>query len=315
MNNRPSQDERHFRRGVVLGLTFAEVLLLLIFVLMLILAGRLITLRNDVKNERSLRAQAEHALEVFRPMLKRVGTPQDKFDITKEWVRLHDQVARAEAQLADSKPLIDLVEKRRRQTSGMTKQQAAAQLVQEAALGRRFGQLAAAMFPSGSLAQSADALEQAARLGKSLLSKSPGQTSLAGQLSTCSTNLNTCKAQNSNLSARLGGVLPPCWVDSAGKQQYMFDTHLKEDGIWVTPNQIEGRERDAAALTINNFSYDRPMSQLAFVQAGLPLLKYSEKNNCRFYVRVFDDTGAQSKIRYKELLKGVEGIFYKLQMQ
>lgn len=39
---RLASDEREHRRGLVLGLTMAEVLLLLLFLLLLALAGRLI---------------------------------------------------------------------------------------------------------------------------------------------------------------------------------------------------------------------------------------------------------------------------------
>ncbi len=103
--------------------------------------------------------------------------------------------------------------------------------------------------------------------------------------------------------------------DETGKTEYIYDTRLKEDGIWVTDNHVAGKEKEQTSLSLGKFAFGRPMSQLEFVQAGIPLLQYSERNSCRFYVRVFDDTGAQSKLRYKELLKGVEGIFYKLLIQ
>ena len=315
MNRRPSDDDKQYRRGVVLGLTFAEVLLLLIFVLMLILAARLFAMTKRANGETARRTQAEHTLNALRPILAKIGTPQDKFDITKEWVRLHDEAARAKAELQDSKPVLDLVEKRQKEAAGKTKLQVASQLAADADLGRKMAQAAGEMFPNQSISHSLDLFRQAARVGKSMVGKSSGQNTLANQFSSCVANLDTCKAQSANLSARLGGVLPPCWADAAGNPQYIFDTHLKEDGIWVTDNHVPGRESDQAVLSVSDFAFDRAMSQQGFVHAGLPMLQFSKKNDCRFYVRVFDDTGAQSKLRYKELLKGVEGIFYKLLMQ
>jgi hypothetical protein len=41
-------DELEFRRGMVLGLTLAEVLLLLLFVLILALSWQMMTLRSDL---------------------------------------------------------------------------------------------------------------------------------------------------------------------------------------------------------------------------------------------------------------------------
>src|ERR1700743_2806820 len=113
--NQPGRDDHQFRRGVVLGLTFAEVLLLLLFVLMLILASRLFSTRAELQREVTRRSSAEHALVVLKPVLQRFGTPADKFDITKEGVRLHDEAAQAKAALDASKPVLDLVEKRKRQ--------------------------------------------------------------------------------------------------------------------------------------------------------------------------------------------------------
>jgi hypothetical protein len=313
--SQPGRDDHQFRRGVVLGLTFAEVLLLLLFVLMLILASRLFSTRAELQREVTRRSAAEHALVILKPVLQRLGTPADKFDITKEWVRLHDEAAQAKAALDASKPVLDLVEKRKRQSSGESQAQAAQQVAADAEAGRRFAKLASDMFPGSAPVSAQDQLESAARLGKSLMGKSSTEGTIAKQYSSCVSNLNTCKAQNSNLSARLGGVLPPCWVDDTGKTEYIYDTHLKEDGIWVTDNHVPDKEKEQAALSLGKFVFGRPMSQMEFVQAGQPLMQYGGRNGCRFYVRVFDDTGVQSKLRYKELLKGVEGVFYKLLVQ
>jgi len=313
--SQPGRDDHQFRRGVILGLTFAEVLLLLLFVLMLILASRLFSTETQLKREITRRNSAEHALGVLKPVLQRLGTPEDKFDITKEWVRLHDEAAQAKAMLEASKPILDLVQKRQKKFRAETQAQAAQQIAADAEAGRRFAKLASEIFPSTSLETSQSQLESAARLGKSLIGKSSTEGAIAKQYSSCVSNLNICKGQNSNLSARLGGVLPPCWVDAMGKTEYIYDTHLKEDGIWVTDNHIDGKEKEQAALSTSGFVFGSPMSQMEFVRAGLPLLQYGQRNNCRFYVRVFDDTGARSKLRYKELLKGVEGVFYKLLVQ
>ncbi len=133
--SQPGRDDHQFRRGVVLGLTFAEVLLLLLFVLMLILASRLFSTRAELQREVTRRSTAEHALSVLKPLLQKLGTPADKFDITKEWVRLQDEAEQAKAALKASKPVLDLVAKRQKQSSGESPAQAARQVAAEAEAG------------------------------------------------------------------------------------------------------------------------------------------------------------------------------------
>jgi hypothetical protein len=314
--NQAQRDDRQFRRGVVLGLTFAEILLLLIFLLLLILGVRLIRLHRDLDGERSRHVAMEHQMTVLRPLLAKLAAQQGAhFDITKEWVRLHDELASAQATLADSHDLVALVQQRRASEPGRTPQQIAREIAEEASLGRRFAADAHALAPQLSKPQAIKAYEADAAAGKLLFDKAGSTKAALTDAATCHASLSTCKAQNANLSARLGGTLPPCWVDAEGKTQYIYDAYLREDGIWLIDNRVPGRESDQAQLDVSGFAFGTPMSTAAFVAAGQSLLDYGNRNDCRFYVRVYDETAAESKARYKELLRGVEGVFYKLLMQ
>src|SRR3954464_3765876 len=66
-------DEREHRRGLILGLTLAEVLLLLLFLLMLALAiplkSRIETARKTQVDLEALRAQ----IEILKPIAESVG--------------------------------------------------------------------------------------------------------------------------------------------------------------------------------------------------------------------------------------------------
>jgi hypothetical protein len=62
---RLASDEREHRRGLVLGLTMAEVLLLLLFLLLLALAARLMTQAKDL-------AKANETVQVLRPLIEAV---------------------------------------------------------------------------------------------------------------------------------------------------------------------------------------------------------------------------------------------------
>lgn len=304
------EDDLQYRRGVVLGLTFAEILLLLIFLLMLILAARLLAQRRDLDSAHHDLAAAKHQLAVLAPVFNklRAGEP---FDITREWVKLNDELAADRQTFKDNQAVLDLVAQINRESRAASVGDAAKAVVHAAQLGERVQNSAHSMFPRAKPDEAVGQLISAAEVGKAALDHG-GKTDPARIIATCRQDLTTCKAQNSNLSARLGGVLPPCWVDSDGHTQYIFDAHLKEDGIWLVDNHVAGREADQAKLPISNFVFGRGVDAAAFVQAGLPLLEFSERQNCRFYVRVIDETNASSKVRYKGLLKGVEGIFYKM---
>lgn len=308
------RDDQQFRRGVVLGLTFAEVLLLLIFLLMMVLASRLFGLHRELDREQTRREAAEHQLAALNPLFARLAK-DSHFDITKEWVKLRDDLDHARTQLSANQPAIDLVERRRKNDPGKSPQAIAREIENEAALGRRFTADAHALSPKLPDQEARKALEQYANAGKLMLDKAGSSRKVLAEAARCHATLSTCKAQNANLSARLGGVLPPCWVDVGGKTQYIFDARLRETGIWLVDNHVPGREVDEKSLPISGFQFEKSTEPGPFVQAGQPLLAYSEKEGCRFYVRVYDETNAQSKERYKDLLRGVEGIFYKLLMK
>ena len=309
--NDPRADDRQFRRGMVLGLTLAEVLLLLTFVLMLILAARLITLHHQLAAERLHNSVAGKELSALLPLVRQLQT-RAKFDITKEWVRLKSELADAKNELAANKDAIALVEKRRLAEHGRSRKEIVDEIEQESEHGRRFVSDAIALAPKAKLAEALDAYENYARTGKLVADNGGKSRDWAAQTATCRQSLTTCTAQNKNLSARLGGVLPPCWVDTSGRPQYIFDARLREDGIVLVDNHVAGREADQSLLPLTGFKFGSPMAAAALDQAGVSLLRFSENKNCRFYVRVFDQTESASKVRYKELLKAVEGIFYKL---
>jgi hypothetical protein len=101
-----ARDDKQFRRGVVLGLTMAEALLLLIFLLMLILGIRLKTQSNEIAALEKSRDEAQSTLLAMQPVFDKLSKTQ-KFDITKDYVRVQQQLADANARLKTPRsPLI-----------------------------------------------------------------------------------------------------------------------------------------------------------------------------------------------------------------
>ncbi len=99
----------------------------------------------------------------------------------------------------------------------------------------------------------------------------------------------------------------------AGQPEYIFNISLTSDGIVVHANKLADRAADENELPIGGLSFDSNVSDSAFEQQTDALYKYSKARDCRFFVRVFDETKSDEKAVYKRRLQAVESHFYKLE--
>lgn len=287
MKETPSSDDRHYRRGVVLGLTMAEILLLLTFLLMLLLTAELGKQRDQVREFERARNEALEELELLRPIAEAMrAAGVDQFDMTKEYVRIRQDLARAEERLRESEAAFELMEKAREQ---FPKEASSAEIIE------RF--------------------RKAARIGQEIEKSGGDAAELVASAATCKAELSSCQGQTAYLNRRLneqiGGFgLPPCWADSAGRIQYIFDAHLTDTGIVLSDNKVAGREKDQAALPLQSIRLGIPSEQDAFGRSVRPLLDWSNEQQCRFYVRLYDRFETGGRERYKDLRRAVEGYFY-----
>ena len=67
---RLASDEREHRRGLVLGLTMAEVLLLLLFLLLLALAARIVNLTRENASQAREIVRAEDTIKALSPLIE-----------------------------------------------------------------------------------------------------------------------------------------------------------------------------------------------------------------------------------------------------
>lgn len=308
-----ARDDKQFRRGVVLGLTMAEALLLLIFLLMLILGIRLKTQTTRIAELEQQRDAAQSTLVAMQPVFDRLAK-DEKFDITKDYVRMQQQLADADARLKDAALSVDLV----RQAASLapaeaTPEQAVRALLNEAAIGRQTLDAAARLAPKLPPEQAIEALVNAAMIGQSLKDGGTPDALLASA-GACKADLQSCKNQttylNSKLNAKTGGFdLPPCWVDDKGKILYIFDASLTDAGITIEDRAVAGREADQEKLPLSRARYGEPLGRGEFSAAFSPLLKWSNDHGCRFYVRLYDDMREGDRAEYKALRGTVEGYF------
>lgn len=308
-----ARDDKQFRRGVVLGLTMAEALLLLIFLLMLILGVRMKTQASRIAELEKQRDDAQSTLVAIQPFMDKLSKRQ-KFDITQDYVRVQQQLADANARLKDAVLSVDLVQQAASLApADASPEEATRALLNEAAIGRQTLDAARRFAPDLPADQAVAALVNAAIIGQSLKDGGTPEELLASA-GACKADLQSCKNQttylNTKLNAKTGGFdLPPCWVDAKGKIQYIFDASLSDAGIYVEDKTVAGRESDQEKLPISHARYGEPLGPGEFSTAFSPLLKWSNDHGCRFYVRLYDDMRDGDRAEYKELRGTVEGYF------
>lgn len=109
---------------------------------------------------------------------------------------------------------------------------------------------------------------------------------------------------------------PPCWTDAAtGKVKYIFDIALLENGFVLKERDLAPRRAEQAALPLGGLQFGKIIETRAFLDQTMPLFSWSKKNDCRFYVRVFDLTGSDAKETYKIRTRSVEERFYTYQVR
>ncbi len=103
---------------------------------------------------------------------------------------------------------------------------------------------------------------------------------------------------------------PACWADNSGRVEYIYQIALTKDGIVIHDSKLPHRETEQKELRVDDIIYDAPLTIRDFRVATKSLFEWSESNECRFFVKVFDMTGSNEKSKYKTLLRVVGEHFY-----
>src|SRR5258705_8101264 len=108
-----------------------------------------------------------------------------------------------------------------------------------------------------------------------------------------------------------GGALPSCWAQQGGKIDYVYDVILTSSGIRMRQYEYGKRLKETMGITTWVPDPSETLSEAAFTEHTRPWFDYSKRWDCRFFVVVYDQTGPNEKALYKALLKTVENHFYK----
>jgi len=342
------EQDRHYRRGMILGLTLAEVMLLVLFCLLLIL---LYTIRQQAEQKPSEKQKAliEHLNELgyvahqndfddlFQTLtlLVQVGGVEaikGLTDVVRDVVVVPGSPAAAVASsagrgsqrdptLAVAKPASRLGQDRQPDRTeakrAVTPANQARRLV-EAKL-KALAQVAHTDQTALDTKEIVDATAALAELLKArdvLQGRSAHQMiveALRGERQRAEVPAEAASKTNPDKKKPGGSGTehPACWVsDDTGKPEYLFDVALGSQTIRIHDNALPQRAADQQSLPLSLMAYDEPLSSARFMAITLPLLEWSKQHDCRFFVRVLDQTEAQEKAIYKNSLRIVGERFY-----
>lgn len=288
-----TRDPREYRRGMVLGLTLAETLLLLLF--LLLLATATLLLKRDARVQ-----QAETAMTELRPLLeelRRQGvTVQDAAELAAKLRRGEAAVAESERlreQLAAAETLRTQAEgaaaeaRRRREEA----EQLAARLQREVNESQSSRQ---ALAEAQTRAQQAERrLQEAeqivARLEQDASQAQARLTEAQARSASLETQIDAERGGRQAEIARgmiAAGVYPSCWGKD-GQPEHAFHVQLRTEGRIVVEDRAPPyRQQQEPWKSLAPFPRNVPIDVSVFVAATRQMAEWSQRQEpaCRFWI-------------------------------
>nr|WP_294523825.1 hypothetical protein [uncultured Rhodopila sp.] len=299
-------DPQEYRRGVVLGLTLAEVLVLLVFLLLLSMAALL--LRKERERD-VLLLRLDHYTTMFQPLTKALasrGMPVDDTDglasliergseaeslrtRLKEARQQLDAAAAKAAQLSTENETLAAVLERIPGSPGQPPKERIDNLVRRAAANEA---LAAFLehLPGGPAQPPQEKLDN---LVKRAAANEGAIANLTGQNNQMRTELLRVKGNG-------GSGLPYCWAFPDGKAQYMLKVEMLDDGVIVRDIDPRVRAEDPVWQMLDAVTRERLMPLVTFLNQVAPLQARASTDRCRYSILVVDSTGRTNKPGYKD---------------
>jgi Tfp pilus assembly protein PilO len=330
-----SREDLSYRRGLVLGLTMAEIIILIIFVLLLALS-LVLSHKNDemerLAKELALKETEFATLKEASTVLEQLAGGKDSFENTfRELVlkrRKLDQLEEKAAALEEKAAQLT------RELTAARKKAEAYEKIEQA-----FSEAGLKADKPRELAAAAENLSEAREMKKALEQAGidPSDPAAAKEqianLTTAREAAARLEAENKSLKDRnksledsvdhlkgkRGGrsdEYPPCWTNpNSGKTEYIYDVALTAEGIVIYDLDLPHRRADKTKLPLAGIVRQKPLSNSAFLDQTRALFDWSNTKECRFFVRVFDLTGITDKQIYIDRLYSVEQHFFKLQIR
>lgn len=268
-----------YRRGVLLGLTMAEIFILIIFLLLLIFSSLLSKEQKKYEEMEKKIVLVEKNKEIVDRIVQIIDADPD---ITKELVSIVEGFPE----------IVKQIEENALKENEENTQQVLARAIDKLKIEKEFESSNVNKTPEDQL--------------KALLEE---KKSLENELS-------NIKGQNQNLVSQMEGKgrsvePPPCWPDSNGRwKDSIFKVDLTNEGITIYDNAPPARANQKASLPLQNIKYGTLRTVSQFQAETRALFDWSLANKCRFLVLTYDNTGENEKLRYKHLREDIVRGFF-----
>jgi hypothetical protein len=324
-----SIQDAHYRRGVVLGLTIGEAILLLLFCLLLVLAVPLIDKTQEIDRvKRILSTREAEVAERERELLKlreKVVTVESAAgrrieDLTREYVAEQKRSADAFGLLLTTIGSDQKVRDRGQEmetASTFAEQIRGFKDIQEVvsdALGHDVGS------DSRHIIEAIRATANEAKRARlsDLDKQSIVERAISAEARERETKreFDNTKGQLENLKRQVaeggrGVDAVPCWSTDSGRPEYIFDVALTTRGLILRDRKLLHRKQDQAKLPIGDIPFGSEIAPQRFLVVTRRLFDWSVQHECRFFVRAFDKTSETEKAIFKRHLRFLETHFYK----
>lgn len=293
--NEPSgykKEEIGYRKGVLLGLTVAEIILLLLFALLLALWGQISLMRTESERAKVINSK-------FSEVIKRADNKTDAelaVDVEKIIKLEIDYSAKLAKELDRYKSNIlpddvfELIKSIKLDLNKLEDREKLRDLIK-----------ISSTISSGSnkpLDELASHCQIGGTVSKRLKGADPDR--LFSDIDHWKSVAASCGKSN---------VLPSCY-QLDGKDIYIFEARLNDNGI-VLKNTVPSD-------LLNTFSrdfptpppYGVPLSKREFREYTTPFQTYSREKECRFNVNAYDDTGVDKKY-FQDIEKVLDAVFRK----
>ncbi len=318
-----SAQDRFYRRGLVLGFTLAEVMVLIIFALLLAISWHLAA--KDKENDRLSQIITEQEVAVAkltertRTLEERVARGDDFDDLFRELELAKEQRAAQERAFAGLRETLKTFEEK---TKALEERAAVAEKFMETA--REAG--VPTEDPEKAIQEIASRLEQLEKVKEGIKVAGLDHSQVKeffentlDKLAEAEQRADRLEGQKRNLQSKLDGLgrgteMPACWASrETGKQEYIFTTALTSRGIIMRDNALPHRAAEQAQLPLQMMVFEKEMLPEEFLVMAKPIFERSVKEKCRFWVRVYDLTKDEEKRIYKHHLRTLGQRFYYLE--
>lgn len=284
------REELGYRKGVLLGLTVAEIVLLLLFALLLALWGQIAVMKADVEKARIISNK-------FASIIKDNSINKTILNDIEKIINAEiDYSAKLAKELEKYKNNLlpdDIFELVKSQNLDLNKTEDREKLFNLIKIATKITDASDA-----SLKTFAEQCSAGEVVTKKFKGVDPDR--ILSDLNHWKGVADTCGK---------GKSLPPCY-QSNGKDVAIFEARLNDSGIILKNTLPSDLVEQFTKDFPNPPPFNTTMKESEFRQQTLQFLKYSRKNECRFRVNAYDDTGVDKKYFQKiELI--LDSVFFK----